>query len=196
MTGINLTKGARVNLSKTAPSLTKVRFGLAWGENKYDSGAAYDLDASLFICSSETGSPKLISNDHFVYYNNQRSPDGAVIHSGDNRTGDKEGDDEEVTVELTKVGQSVDEISFVVTIYEADSRKQNFGQIPGSKITAYDDATGAIIATYSLEDDFSTETAVQMGSLFKKDGDWLFKAVGAGFNKGLGDFVLAYGGTL
>lgn len=198
MSGIQLSKGARINLSKSSPGLTKVRFGLTWGENKFDTGAQYDLDGSVFLCSTNGGisSPQLVTNDHFVFYGKLISPDGAVVHSGDNRTGDKVEDDEVITITLASIEAAVEEISFVVTIHEADLRKQNFGQIPGSKITMTDETSGALLATYSLEDDFSTETAVQFGSLYKKDGEWLFKAVGAGFNKGLGDFVVAYGGTL
>lgn len=196
MSGINLTKGGRINLSKTTPGLTKVRFGLSWGEHKFTTGHPYDLDGSVFMCSTSSGAPQLISNDHFVFYGNVHSPDGAVVHSGDNRTGDKAVDDEVITVDLSALGANVDELSFVITIHEADIRKQNFGQIPGSSITMTDEATGTLLAKYSLEEDFSTETAVQLGSLYKKDGEWLFKAVGAGFTKGLGDFVLAYGGTL
>ena len=204
MSGINLAKGGRINLSKTVPGLNKVRFGLTWGENKFDSGADYDLDVTMFMCKLDAaGQPKLISNDHFIFYGLAPRPgapfasfDGSISHSGDNRTGDKDKDDEVVTVDVSKLGADVDEVSFIVTIDSADIKKQNFGQIPGSNVVIYDDATNTVLAKYSLEDDFSTETSVQIGSLYRKDGEWLFKAVGAGFVKGLGDFVLAYGGSL
>jgi len=195
---ISLVKGGRINLSKEHPSLTKVRVGLGWQPNTTDTGADFDLDASLFVCKNDaSGNPKLIADEYFVFYGNKNSPDGAVHHSGDDTTGGSStGDDETITVDLSKLNANADELSFVVTIYEYDVRKQNFGQVKNSYIKLYDDATGAEIAKYSLEDDFSTETAVQFGSLFKKDGAWSFKAVGTGYKKGLGDFVVAYGGNL
>lgn len=194
---ISLVKGGRINLSKEHPSLTKVRVGLGWAPNGTDTGAEFDLDASLFVCKNDaSGSPKLIADEYFVFYGNKTSPDGAVQHTGDNRTGDAAGDDETILVDLSKLNAAADELSFIVTIYEYDVRKQNFGQVGSSYIKLYNDETGAEIAKYSLEDDFSTETAVQFGSLYKKDGAWSFKAVGTGYKKGLGDFVTAYGGNL
>jgi tellurium resistance protein TerD len=196
MSGINLSKGDRINLTKSAPSLKRVRIGLGWEPNPYDTGSAFDLDASVFICNSDSGAPKLINNQYFVFYGNPLSPDGAVKHSGDNRTGNAPGDDETITVDLTTLGAAVDELSIIVTIHEADTRKQNFGQVPKSHVTLYDDETGAVVASYDLEDSFSSETAVQFGSLYKKNGEWSFKAIGGGFKRGLADFVVAYGGTL
>jgi tellurium resistance protein TerD len=208
MTGIVLTKGGRINLAKEAPSLTKVSVGLGWKPNNFNTGTDFDLDASVFICTNASGSAQLISNDYFVFYGKHTEPEGAVEHSGDSRNGTLNIDfgvdangrkievDEIVTVDFTKLAANVDELSFIVTIHEADDRKQNFGQVSGSVIVLRDDVSGKILGSYSLEDDFSTETAVQFGSLYKKDGAWLFKAVGAGYNKGLADFVLAYGGTL
>jgi tellurium resistance protein TerD len=191
---INLSKGARINLSKDNPELVKVRFGLGWDPNAFDTGQDFDLDASAFVLQNN----KLIADEFFVFYNHKDSPDGAVHHSGDDRTGgtSADSDDEVITVDLSKLDSRVDEVSFVVTIYDFVARKQNFGQVKNSYIKLYNDATGEEIAKYSLEDDFSTETAVQFGSLYKKDGHWLFKAVGAGFAKGLDDFVRAYGGNL
>lgn len=194
---INLSKGGRINLSKDVPSLKRVRAGLGWDANQYDTGAEFDLDASIFVCALDAGgNPKLISDEYFIFYNNKVSPDGAVTHSGDNRTGNAAGDDETIIVDLQKLSAQVDEISFVVTIHEADSRRQTFGQVRNSYIKLYDDETGVEIAKYALEDDFSMETAIQFGSLYKKDGSWLFKAIGAGFKRGLADFVVAYGGNL
>lgn len=192
---INLEKGGRINLTKENPSLKKVRAGLGWSPNPTDTGEEFDLDVSVFVCSNSSGAPKLLADEFLVFYNNKTSPDGAVVHSGDNRTGEGEGDDETVTVELGKLDPKADELSFVVTIHKAVERKQNFGQVQNSYIKLYDDATGAEVAKYELEDSFSTETAVQFGSLFKKDGQWSFKAVGAGFKKGLADFVRIYGGN-
>lgn len=194
---INLEKGARINLSKDSPDLKRVRVGLGWDPNPTDTGTDFDLDASVFICKPDaSGNPKLISDNHFVFYGNKLSPDGAVAHLGDNLTGGGAGDDETITVDLSKITAEATELSFVVTIYKETERKQNFGQVRNSYIKLYNDETGAEIAKYSLEDDFSTETAVQFGSLYKKDGHWLFKAVGAGYRKGLADFVVVYGGNL
>ena len=195
MTTINLEKGGRINLSKEAPSLTKVRVGLGWDANAFDTGSEFDLDVSMFVCApNAAGDAKLLSDSFFVFYNNKTSPDGAVIHMGDSRKGEAAGDDETLTVDLAKLDARATELSVIVTIHDAVARRQNFGQVRNSYIKLYNDATGEVVAKYALEDDFSTETAVQFGSLYKKDGQWLFKAVGAGYKKGLGDFVAAYQG--
>lgn len=195
--GINLEKGGRINLSKTEPGLKKVRVGLGWDTNKYNTGSDFDLDASAFVCKNDAaGNPVLIADEYFLFYNNKKTPDGAVTHSGDNRTGDAVGDDETINIDLAKLNPEAVEISFIVTINDAPITKQTFGQVAHSYIKLYDADTGAEIAKYSLEDDFSSETAVQFGSLYKKDGSWMFKAVGAGFKKGLADFVGIYGGNL
>lgn len=192
---INLEKGGRINLSKDNPSLRRVRIGLGWKANAFD-GADFDLDASVFICKPNAeGLPRLLSDAHFIFYNNLVSPDKAVKHSGDNRTGAADGDDESIVIDFSKLQTDAEEISIVVTIDKAVERNQNFGQVSASYIKLYDDETGDEIAQYPLEEDFSTETALQFGSLYKKDGKWLFKAVGAGFKRGLGEFVKAYGGN-
>jgi tellurium resistance protein TerD len=194
---INLEKGGRINLSKDVPALKRVRMGLGWDANAFDTGKDFDLDASVFLCKADAnGHAKLISDAHFVFYGNLTSPDGAVAHKGDSRTGVATGDDENIIVDLKKIAPDIEEMSFIVTIHEAAERRQNFGQVKNSYIKLYDDETGKEVAKYSLEEDFSTETAVQFGSLYKKDGAWLFKAVGAGYKKGLADFVVAYGGNL
>ena len=127
-----------------------------------------------------------------MFYNNRQSPDGAVTHSGDNRTGDAAGDDESILVDLGKLHPEAREISFIVTIHDAVARGQNFGQIRDAYIRLYDDLTGQVVADYDLDEMFSQETAVQFGSLFKLNGEWSFKAVGAGYRLGLGDFVAGY----
>lgn len=199
---INLTKGGRINLSKEAPTLKRVAVGLGWKPNNFNTGTDFDLDASAFVCSSTSGAAKLVSDAHFVFYGNHEDPENALKHSGDSRDGSNNFEfsgvevDEIITVDFSKLNAAVDEISFIVTIHDASGRKQNFGQVSNSVIILRDEDTGAVLAKYSLEDDFSMETAVQFGSLYKKDGAWLFKAVGAGFNKGLADFVVAYGGNL
>lgn len=201
---IDLTKGGRINLSKTNPSLTKLAIGLGWKPNQYSTGTEFDLDASVFLCKTDTaGNAKLLSDDHFIFYGHRTDPQAAVLHSGDSRDGSLNIDfgngvevDEIVTIDLAKLSAEIDEISFIVTIHDAVARKQNFGQVANSVIVLRDDVTGAVLAKYALEDDFSMETAVQFGSLVKKDGNWTFKAVGAGYSKGLADFVLVYGGNL
>ena len=195
---VNLTKGGRVNLAKAAPTMTKVRIGLGWNPNKFDSGFAYDLDVTAFGLRQDAASGRsvMINEDYMIFYNNLSSPDGALKHLGDNRTGQGDGDDETLVADLTLMPDQCDEISFIVTLHEALERKQNFGQIPGCYIKLYNDATGEVVAQYDLEEDFSTETAVQFGSLYKKDGSWGFKAVGQGFNVGLAEFVVGYGGQV
>lgn len=185
----NLEKGARFNLSKENPNLAKVRLGLGWDANGFDTGAEFDLDCSIFGLGANG---KLLDNKHFIYYNQKATDNSSIVHQGDNRKGDAAGDDETVNVDLSLLDPGVTELSFIVTIHEAEARRQNFGQVRNSYIKLYDDTTGAELAKYNLEDDFSTETAVQFGSLYKKDGQWLFKAVGAGFKKGLSDFVAVY----
>jgi tellurium resistance protein TerD len=189
--GFNLEKGGRFNLSKEAPGMTKVRLGLGWDANAFDTGAVFDLDVSVFGLGANS---KIINNEHFIFYNQPATPNGSIKHMGDNRTGDAAGDDESVEIDLSLLDPAVTEISIIVTIDKAGERKQNFGQVKNSGIRLYDSNTQKELANYNLEDDFSTETAVQFGSLFKKDGQWQFKAVGAGFKKGLADFVSAYTG--
>ena len=190
---INLQKGGRINLSKGNPSLKKVRIGLGWNSNAFD-GSSFDADVSAFVCKQDSqGNPSLINEQFMVFYGNLRSPDDAVVHSGDNQTGAGDGDDETIRVDLSKIHTDAVEVSFIVTIHEATKRKQNFGQLTKSYIKLYNDETGAVITTYELEDDFSLETAVQFGSLYRKEGQWFFKAVGQGYQRGLGDFVRVYG---
>jgi tellurium resistance protein TerD len=189
MSKFNLEKGARFNLSKEAPGLTKVRLGLGWKPNGYDTGTDFDLDVSIFGLG---GNGKIVNDDHFVYYNQKQTPNGSIQHTGDNRKGDTDGDDESVLVNLATLDPGVAEISVIVTIHDAAARRQNFGQVADSYIRLYNDDTGEVVAEYRLEDDFSAETAVQFGSLFKRDGAWQFKAVGAGYKKGLADFVAVY----
>lgn len=189
---INLTKGQGINLTKTAPSLTRIRMGLGW-DRKTSGGSEFDIDCSVFICGlNQVGEPKLISDSHFIFYNNLKSPNGAVEHKGDNRTGAGDGDDESVLVDLGLIDASAAEVSFIVTIHEGAERGQNFGQIHNAYIKLYDDVTGAEVAGYDLDATFSSETAVQFGSLYKKEGHWHFKAVGAGYRLSLGDFVAGY----
>ena len=182
---ISLKKGARFNLTKEAPGLKKVYVGLGWDPNKTDSGSDFDLDASAFLLDENK---KIPSEKFFVFFNNLKSEDGSVVHQGDNLTGDGDGDDEVIIVELDKVDPRIQEILFVVTIYEYEQRKQNFGQVANSYIRLLDE-NNKELAKYELEEDFSTETAIEFGRLYRKDGTWRFQAVGMGYNKGLEAFV-------
>jgi len=184
--GINLGKGERINLSKEAPSLKKVGVGLGWDTNSSDTGADFDLDASVFMLGANG---KIPTEKNFIFYNNLTSPDGAIKHTGDNLTGDGDGDDETVNVELAKVDATINDLVFVVTIHEAEKRKQNFGQVRNAFIRLYDIDTNKEIAKYDLEEDFSKETAIEFGKLYKKEGQWRFQAVGQGYNSGLQGFV-------
>lgn len=186
---INLHKGERVNLSKEVPSLKNVGIGLGWDVNTTDTGSAFDLDASVFMLGANG---KIPSEKYFIFYNNLESPEQSVKHMGDSRTGEGSGDDETIVVDLPKVSSAVQELIFVVTIHEAETRRQNFGQVRNSFIRLYDKATGNEIAKYQLEEDFSRETAIEFGRLYKRDGDWRFQAVGQGYNSGLQGFVNQY----
>ena len=183
---INLKKGGRIDLSKEAPSLKKVALGLGWDTNDTDTGVDFDLDVSIFMLNVEGKMPE---DGYFIFYNNINSPDGSVSHQGDNRTGEGDADDETVFIELNKINQNIEELIIVVTIDEAQTRDQNFGQVENSFIRLYDIETNKEIAKYELDEDFSSETAVEFGRLYKKSGSWRFKAVGSGFTSGLQGFV-------
>jgi len=187
--GISLAKGGRVDLSKEAPGLTKMVIGLGWDANASDTGGEFDLDASVFLVDANG---KTTNEKNFVFYNNLQSADGSVVHTGDNRTGEGDGDDEQITVDLSKVAPEVQEIVFVVTIHEADTRKQNFGQVSNSFIRIINEESVEEVAKYELDEDYSSETAIEFGKLYKKDGTWRFQAVGTGFNAGLQGFVDRY----
>jgi tellurium resistance protein TerD len=181
---INLQKGQREAIN--APKFT---IGLGWDTNSSSTGSAFDLDASVFILGDNK---KIIADEYFVFYNNLKSPDGAVEHTGDNLTGDGDGDDEQVKVNLSKIDSKVSEICIVVTIHEAENRKQNFGQVRNSFIRIFDTDTNAEILKYELEEDFSIETAVEFGRIYKKDNNWKFEAVGVGMKGGLQDYLNKY----
>jgi len=180
---INLQKGQRENINAQ-----KFTIGLGWDTNASSTGAAFDLDASVFILGANG---KLVSDQYFVFYNNTKSPDEAVIHTGDNLTGDGDGDDESITVDLSKINSAVKEICVVVTIHDADTRKQNFGQVRNSFMRIYDQSNTELVK-YELDEDFSIETAVEFGRIYQKDGQWKFEAVGAGMKGGLEDYLKKY----
>jgi tellurium resistance protein TerD len=182
---INLQKGQRVDIG-----LAKVGVGLGWDPNESAGGADYDLDASAFMLNSKH---KLPRDEFFVYYNNAASPDGAVASSGDDRTGgNSDGDDETLTVDLQRVSAEVQEIIFAVSIYDADARKQNFGQVRNSFIRIYDAVTNEEICRYELGEDFSVETCVEFGRLYRREGQWRFEAIGSGYRGGLQTLIAKY----
>lgn len=180
---INLEKGQRQTID--APKFT---VGLGWDSNSSATGEAFDLDASVFIVGANG---KILSDNHFVYYNNTKSPDESVIHTGDNLTGAGDGDDEQITVDLSKIAADAVEICFVVTIHQADTRRQNFGQIRNSFIRIIDSSNTELVK-YELDEDFSIETAVEFGRIYKRNNEWKFEAVGSGMKGGLQDFLTKY----
>lgn len=181
---INLEKGQRVNVN-----LPKFVVGLGWDANASSTGQDFDLDASVFVLGENK---KLLTDSHFVFYNNLTSPDGAVEHTGDNLTGDGDGDDESIKIDLSKINPNATELCFVVTIHNAENRKQNFGQVRNSFVRVYNPDTKEEILKYELEEDFSIETAVEFGRLYKRNGEWKFEAVGVGLKGGLQDFLNKY----
>ena len=181
---INLEKGQRVNVE-----LQKFTIGLGWDTNSSSTGVDFDLDASAFILGENK---KLLSDENFVFYNNLKSPDGAVEHTGDNLTGEGEGDDESIRINLSKISPNAYEVCIVVTIHKADERKQNSGQVHNSCIRIYDTDTNEEGMKYELEEDFSIETAVEFGRLYRRNGQWKFEAIGVGMKGGLQDYVNKY----
>lgn len=189
---VSLSKGGNVSLSKEAPGLTSVTVGLGW-DSRVTDGAAFDLDASVFICGEDG---KVRNDTDFVFYNNKLGANAAVEHQGDNRTGDGAGDDEAVKVDLSKLPADVKKVVFAVTIHEADTRAQNFGQIGNAYIRVLNSAGGVELARYDLSEDYSTETALIFGELYRHNTEWKFKAVGAGFAGGLGPLAASHGVSL
>lgn len=187
---ISLKKGQKIDLTKTNPGLSKVLVGLGWDVNKYDGGSAFDLDASAFM--QDTNGKARNEND-FIFYGNLKSACGSVEHLGDNLTGDGDGDDEQIIVDLSKVPADIDKISFTVTIYEHEARQQNFGQVSNAFIRIVDSATGTELVRYDLCEDFSIETALVVGELYRNNGEWKFCAVGSGFGGGLAALCANFG---
>nr|WP_315248765.1 TerD family protein [uncultured Duganella sp.] len=186
---ISLQKGGNVNLSKEAPGLTKIVVGLGWDVRSTD-GSPFDLDGSAFLLKVDG---KVRNDSDFIFYNNLKSSDQSVAHSGDNRTGDGAGDDETVTIDLTKVPADVDRIAICATIHEGDARRQNFGMVQKAFIRTVNGTSNAEIARYDLSEDGSTESAMVFGEVYRNGGDWKFKAVGQGFKGGLGPLAGSFG---
>lgn len=187
-TGISLTKGEKIDLTKEAPGLVQASLGLGWDVNS-SGGNAFDLDASAFMLGANG---KLISDKGFVFFHNLKSPCGSVVHSGDNLTGQGDGDDETISVDLSKVPAEAEQILFVVNIYQADTRSQNFGQVKNAFIRLYDAVTKEQVLKYDLSEDFSSVTAVQFGRLYRHNGAWKFEATGAGEKAGLQAYLDKY----
>ena len=187
---INLSKGQKVDLTKGNPGLSKIVVGLGWDVNIFDSGAAFDLDAAAFMVG---GNGKCPTEKEFVFYGNLKHGSGAVEHMGDNLTGEGDGDDEQIVVDLSKVPANVERIAFTVTIYDAETRRQNFGQVNNAFIRIYNEVTGEELLRYDLGEDFSIETAAVFGELYKNGSEWKFNAIGSGYQGGLAALCANYG---
>lgn len=185
-----LSKGQKVNLTKDNPGLQKVIVGLGWDLNRYDTGGDFDLDAAVFML---TESGKVSRQEDFVFYGNPKDPSGAVQHMGDNRTGAGEGEDEQIIIDLSKVPDNITKIAITVTIYDAEGRRQNFGQVNNSFIRLYNEQNNQELLRYDLEEDFSIETAAVFGELYKHNGEWKFNAIGSGYQGGLAALCAGYG---
>ncbi|MBG6221667.1 MULTISPECIES: TerD family protein [unclassified Janthinobacterium] len=186
---ISLQKGGNVNLSKEAPNLKKIIVGLGWDPRSTD-GATFDLDGSAFLLKTDG---KVRGDSDFIFYNNLKSTDGSVLHTGDNTTGEGEGDDERIEIDLTRVPADIDRISISVTIHDADARRQNFGMVSKAFIRCLNAEGEKEIARYDLSEDSSTETAMIFGEIYRYNGEWKFKAIGQGFNGGLGPLARSFG---
>lgn len=187
---INLSKGQKINLTKGNPGLKKIMVGLGWDVNEFDSGADFDLDASAFLAGANGKCP---SEKDFVFYGNLEHSSGAVKHMGDNLTGEGDGDDEQIEVDLSLVPENIEKIAFTVTIYDAEVRRQNFGQVSNSYIRIVDQESNMELIRFDLGEDFSIETAVVVGELYKRGGEWKFNAIGSGFQGGLAALCGHYG---
>ena len=187
---INLSKGQKVSLTKGNPGLKKIMVGLGWDVNAFDTGADFDLDASAFLAGANGKCPK---DTDFIFYGNLEHSSGAVKHMGDNLTAEGDGDDEQIEVDLTLVPNNIEKIAFTVTIYDAESRRQNFGQVSNAYCRIVDESTGTEIVHFDLGEDFSIETALVVGELYKHNGEWKFNAIGSGFQGGLAALCAHYG---
>lgn len=187
---ISLVKGQKIDLTKGNAGLKRVVFALGWDTNRYDGDEEFDLDVSAFF-TDESG--KVTGEQDFVFYGQPQHPSGALTYSGDNRTGEGSGDDETMTVELEKIPANISKISFAVTIYDAESRLQNFGMVENAYVRVVDADTGEELMRFDLSEDFSTETAIVVAEIYRHNGEWKFKAVGSGYNGGLAALCRQYG---
>lgn len=183
-------KGQGVNLLKKDPTLNTIKVALGWDVNKYDGSAEFDLDVSVFMLQDNK---QVKDEKDFIFYGNLKHETGAVVHSGDERQGSTAGDDETIVVDLSKIPSHVTELSFVVTIYEAKARKQNFGLVQNAYVRIDNNESHAQLFQYDLSEDFSVQTAVEVCKIYKNNGEWKFKGIGEGYEKGLDAFVKDYG---
>ena len=188
--GINLSKGQKVDLTKGNPGLKNIMVGLGWDVNAFDSGVDFDLDAAAFMLGADGKCP---TEKEFVFYGNLKHTSGSVNHMGDNLTGEGDGDDEQIQIDLSKIPANIEKIAFTVTIYDADKRKQNFGQVSNAFIRIFDETTNAELIRYDLGEDFSIETAVVVGELYRNNGEWKFNAIGSGYQGGLAALCASFG---
>jgi tellurium resistance protein TerD len=190
--GVNLTKGGNVSLTKAAPGLSAVTLGLGWDARTTD-GTSFDLDASAIGLGADG---KVVSNEHFVFYNNKRSPDGSIEHGGDNLTGEGSGDDEVITVNVAAVPPNIEKVAVAVSIYDADVKGLSFGQVRNAYIRVVNQTDSVELARYDLSEDASTETAMVFGELYRNGAEWKFRAIGQGYASGLSGIAQDYGVTV
>ena len=187
---INLSKGQKVDLTKGNPGLKNIMVGLGWDVNAFDSGADFDLAAAAFMVGENGKCP---TEKEFVFYGNLVHPSESVKHMGDNLTGEGDGDDEQIKIDLSKIPANITKIAFTVTIYDAEARRQNFGQVSNAFVRIFNEVTGEEILRYDLGEDFSIETAVVFGELYKNGDEWKFNAIGSGYQGGLAALCNSYG---
>lgn len=187
---VSLQKGQKVSLTKGNPGLSKLVVGLGWDLNKFDTGGDFDLDTAAFLLADNG---KVSKPDDFIYFGNLKHSSGCAEHLGDNLTGDGDGDDEQIKLDLSLVPSGITKIAFSVTIYESESRRQNFGQVNNAFIRIYNEATGEELLRYDLGEDFSIETAAVFGELYKNNDEWKFNAIGSGYQGGLAALCANYG---
>lgn len=187
---VSLQKGQKVSLTKGNPGLTKVIVGLGWDVNQFDTGGAFDLDTAAFLL---TDSGRVSKQEDFVFFGNLTHPSGCAQHTGDNLTGAGDGDDEQIKINLSLVPENITKIAFTVTIYEAEARRHNFGQVNNAFIRIYNEENGEELLRYDLGEDFSIETAAVFGELYKNNGEWKFNAIGSGYQGGLAALCAGYG---
>ena len=187
---ISLSKGEKISLTKEAPGLNNILVGLGWDTNRYDGGYDFDLDASVFLLGENK---KVTSDSDLIFFNNKKHSSGSVEHMGDNRTGEGDGDDEVVKIDLSKIPSNIHRIAFTVTIYDALTRKQNFGQVENSYIRIVNPDSNEEIVRYDLGEDFSVENAVVVGELYRHNNEWKFNAIGSGFENNLEGLCANFG---
>lgn len=188
--GIMLKKGQKIDLTKGNKSLKKILVGLGWDTNKYDGGYDFDLDAAAFCCGDDD---KVHEDLDFIFYNNLKHESGAIEHLGDNLTGEGEGDDEQIVIDLSLIPARITKINFTVTIHEADERGQNFGQVSNAYVRVVNQENDEELLRYDLGEDFSVETAIVVAQLYKHNGEWKFNAIGSGFAGGLAALCRNFG---